>query len=58
MNSGARPGVFAAPSAKLWAVLGERYAAGSIGKAGWALGSLGILGNPTGLARSVKAGVH
>ena len=50
--------VFASPPQHLLEVLGSRYASEAMYKAGWAVGSLGILGNPAGLARAFAAGFH
>ena len=44
-------------SAQIGAAVGNKYSHWQ-SKVGWALGSLGLLGNPTGLARSVGAGVR
>ncbi len=43
--------------AALGALLAANYAHDALQGAGWALGSLGILGNPANLARSVAAAV-
>lgn len=50
--------VWAAPRERLWDAMSKHYLAVLPGKLGWAVGSLGILGNPAAFARSVSKGVR
>ena len=51
-----RTDVFSSP-AQFARAVAMHYASGAIFRAGWVVGSLELLGNPTGLVRSVGAGV-
>eukprot|EP00042_Codosiga_hollandica_P051592 m.636530 g.636530 ORF g.636530 m.636530 type:complete len:1256 (-) comp58311_c0_seq2:71-3838(-) len=49
--------IFAAPSSRLREVLLSRYASEGLVQAGWLLGSLGLVGNPSGFFRAVRDGL-